>query len=266
MSRLTQEHENKDIEWDNGLNDIRIDPKNKEKRIILVDADSIIHSSIHPLKSEERLPYTDKEIDTIIIPKIKERLYSLNEEINRGFSIQKMYCFVGGKGSYRRDIYPDYKANRPEKLEIITEVYRKCVEELNFIRAEDFLEADDMLYILGKEYGNMSILCFIDKDLRQIPGIVYDYNKNIWYTITPEEARHSLAVQVCTGDAGDNIKCNKGCGPAKADKYIKLGMSNYQYIKNIIRLYRDFNKEVKDVKPLIRLTYKLVSLGKKYNK
>lgn len=266
MSRLTQEHGSKDIEWDNGLNDIRTDPKNKEKRIILTDADSIIHASIHPLKSEEREPYTFEEIDTIIIPKIKEKLYSLNEEINKGFSIQKMYCFVGGKGSYRKEIYPDYKANRPEKLEIIGEVYRKCIEELNFIRAEDYLEADDMLYILGNEYGNMSILCFIDKDLRQIPGIVYDYNKNIWYTITPEEAKYNLAIQVCTGDAGDNIKSNKGCGPAKAAKYIKPEMTNYQYIKNIIRLYRDFNKGVKDVKPLIRMTYKLVSLGTKYEK
>ena len=266
MSRLTQEHGSKDIEWDNGLNDIITDTKNKEKKIILVDADSLIHSSIHPLKTEERDVYTFEEIDTIIIPKIKEKLYSLNEEINKGFNIQKMYCFVGGKGSYRKEIYPDYKANRPVKLDILPEVYKKCIEELNFIRAEDHLEADDMLHILGNEYGKMSILCFIDKDLRQIPGIVYDYNKNIWYTITPEEARHSLAVQICTGDAGDNIKVNKGCGPAKAAKYINLGMTNYQYIKNIIRLYRDYNKEIKDVKPLIRMTYKLVSLGTKHGR
>lgn len=255
-----------DVNWDNGLTAIVSDFSKKEDRILLVDADSIIHASIHPKKEEMREPYTEEEIDTIIIPKIKERLFSLKEEVSKGFNILEMYCFVGGKGSYRKQLFPLYKSNRPEKLPILDKVYSICKtdKDINFKPANDFQEADDMLYILGKEYGNLCVLSYIDKDLKQIPGVCYNYNQNIWYNITEEQARLSLAIQMCTGDDGDFIKVNKGLGEKTALKYVSLGMTNYQFIKNILRAYKDFNKDIKDVKPLIRQTYKLISLGKIY--
>lgn len=251
--------------YDNGLKDIVKDFKNKETKILIIDADSIIHAAVHPRKEENRSEYTEYEVDTIVIPKIKEKLFEINNAVSEGFNIQKVYCFVGGKGSYRKELYPLYKANRTEKLAILGKVYDICRNELNFISVDPGYEADDFLSILNKEYADMSILSYIDKDLDQISNsTVYNYNKKYWYKINEEEARYNLAVQVGIGDASDNVIANKGLGKAKIKKYITLGMTDYQYIKGLIKAYRNYNKEVEDIKPLIRMTYKLVSLGKIY--
>lgn len=253
--------------YDNGLKAIIKDPSIKENKVVIIDADSVIHAAIHPRKEEERDEYTEDEVETVIIPKIREKLMEIQLAISEGFNIQKVYCFVGGKGSYRKQLYPEYKANRKVKLEILPKVYEICQKELNFIPVEPGYEADDLLFILNREYGDMSILSYIDKDLDQISNsTVYNYNKKCWYKINEEEARYNLAVQVGIGDASDNVIANKGLGKAKIKKYITLGMTDYQYIKGLIKAYRDYNKEVGDVKPLIRMTYKLVSLGKIYDK
>jgi 5'-3' exonuclease len=252
--------------YDNGLKAIIKDSSIKEDKVVIIDADSIIHAAVHPRREEERGEYTEDEIETIVIPKIREKLIEIQLAISEGFNIQKVYCFVGGKGSYRKEIFPLYKSNRTEKLEIIGKVYEICIKELNFIRARDMMEADDEMAILGNEYKELAILSYIDKDLKQIPGINYNYNKKCWYNVTEEEARQSLASQMCTGDDNDFIKVNKGLGEKTALKYVTLGMTNYQYIKGILKAYKDFNKDMIDVKPLIRQTYKLISLGTKYDK
>ena len=257
-----------DVNWDNGLTAIVPDLSKKEDKILIVDADSIIHASVHPKREEMRDPYTEEEVDTIVIPKIKERLFSLREEVSKGFNIVNMYCFVGGKGSYRKQLYPEYKANRKEKLEILPKVYEICRtdKDINFKSAPPLLEADDALFQLSREYGNLAVLSYVDKDLDTIGNNipVYNYSKNIWYKVSPEQARYNLAKQTGIGDASDNVKTCKGLGEAKIKKYISLGMTDYQYMKGLIQAYRDYNKDVKDVKPLIRMTYKLVSLGKIY--
>lgn len=255
--------------YDNGLKDIVKDFKNKETKILIIDADSIIHAAVHPLKKENRSEYTEDEVDTIVIPKIKEKLFEINNAVSEGFNIQKVYCFVGGKGSYRKELYPLYKSNRKVKLEILSKVYEICHtdKDINFKSAPPLLEADDQIAILSREFGDLAILSYIDKDLDSIGECtVYNYQKKYWYKVSSEEARYNLAKQTGIGDASDNIKTCKGLGEAKIKKYISLGMTDYQYMKGLIQAYKDYNKDVEDVKPLIRMTYKLVSLGKIYTK
>lgn len=272
MNRLNQElyPYSSNIEFDNGIHNVITDFSKKEDKVVIIDFDSIIHASCHKKKEdvtdENYQPYTIEEIDLHVMPKIKERLFSVEEEISKYFNIKSIYCFIGGGNSYRKKIYPEYKANRKEPLEIVPIVYQKCLEQLNIKRADDGMEADDSLYTLGKSYKDYAILCYIDKDLNQI-GMdipVFNYNKNIWYKVSEKEANYNLAVQVCTGDATDNIRINLGCGEKKAAKFIHEDMTKYQYLKGIILCYRKYNSTVTDVKPLIRLIYKLISLGTKY--
>lgn len=253
-----------DVNWDNGLTAIVPDLSKKEDKILIVDADSIIHASVHPKKEEMRDPYTEEEVDTIVIPKIKERLFSLREEVSKGFNILEMYCFIGGKGSYRKNIYKDYKANRKEKLEILPKVYEICRtdKDINFKKSPDFCEADDQLAILSKEYGSLCILSYIDKDLDSIGNsIVYNYNKNIWYTVSEEEARKSLVCQLFSGDSSDNIPGLKGIGPKKAEKFYEECTNNFSIMR---KLLIEYGKQYSNAKEQIKLTYKLISLGKVY--
>lgn len=255
-----------EIDWDNGLSVIVSDFSKKEDKILIVDADSIIHSCVHPKREEMREPYTEDEIYTIIIPKIKERLFSLKEEVSKGFNILEMYCFVGGKGSYRKNLYSEYKANRKIKLDILPKVYEICCtdRDINFKKSPDLLEADDQLAILSKEYDALCILSYIDKDLDSIGNsIVYNYNKNIWYTVSKEEARKSLVCQLFSGDSTDNIPGLRGIGPKKALKFYEECTNNFSIMR---KLLIEYGKQYSNAKEQVKLTYKLISLGKIYEK
>lgn len=249
--------------YDNGLKDLIKDSTIKEDKIVIIDADSIIHAAVHPRKEEERGEYTEDEVETIVIPKIREKLMEIQLAISEGFNIQKVYCFVGGKGSYRKNIFPLYKSNRPEKLPILGKVYELCQKELNFVRADDMLEADDMLHILGYEFKDLAILSYIDKDLKQIPGVCYNYNQKYWYNVTEEEARKSLICQLFSGDASDNVPGLKGIGPKKAQKFYEECTNNFSVMR---KLLIEYGKQYDNAKEQVKLTYKLISLGTKYEK
>lgn len=251
--------------YDNGLKDIVKDFKNKESKILIIDADSIIHAAVHPRREEERGEYTEDEVETIVIPKIREKLMEIQLAVSEGFNIQKIYCFVGGKGSYRKKLYPEYKANRKEKLAIIGKVYEICKNELGFVESDPGLEADDQLFLIGKKFKDLAILSYIDKDLDQI-GMnipVYNYNKKYWKIVTEEEARKSLICQMFSGDASDNVSGLRGIGVKKAQKFYEECTNNFSVIR---KLLIEYGKQFPNAKEQIRLTYKLISLGTKYDK
>ena len=203
MSRLdailgNKQYQNYDNSFDNGISNIITDFSKKEQKVLIVDFDSIIHACAYPRREEMRDPYTIEEIDEIIMPKIKERIFSLEEAVKEYFDIKSVYLFIGGKNNYRRIIYPEYKANRSTPMEILPIIYQKCIDQLNVKRADEGLEADDMLLLIGREFKDYAVLSYIDKDLDQI-GMdipVYNYNKNIWYKVSDEEARKNLILQM----------------------------------------------------------------------
>jgi len=260
-SRLDQLKIKKKTSYNNGITTVITDFTTKEEKILVVDFDSIIHAAIYPRVDEGRPEYTLDEIDSIIMPKIKVKLFSIEEEVGNFFTVKSTYCFIGSTNNNRKRIDPSYKKNRATPPSVYSEVVNKCIKELGVRRASNGLEADDELANISKIYKEHVILAYIDKDLKQIPGINYNYNKNTWTLITEEEAAYQLAMQICVGDRGDNVIVNKGCGPSRLSKYIKKGMTKYQYIKGIIKCYKHYNKTLVDVKPLIRKTYKLIKVG-----
>ena len=83
---------------------------------------------------------------------------------------------------------------------------------------EDLMEADDLL---GIAQSHDSIICSLDKDLDQIPGLHYDWVKNVIYKVTPEDAQKNFWVQVLAGDATDNIQGIPGIGAKTAEKLLQ---------------------------------------------
>ena len=250
--------------YDNGISSVVTDFNKKDKKVLVIDFDSIAFAKCIPKVEERRGAYLEEDVEIYIIPGIREKLFEIEQEVSQYFEIVETYCFIDGKDSYRKKIFPLYKSNRINPPAVLPLVYQKCIELLNVKRADDGMEADDSIYKLGKQFKDFAILAYIDKDIKQIPGINYNYNKKTWQIISEEEAKFNLAIQICTGDPGDFVKVNKGCGEAKAVKFVSKGMTDYQYLKGIIQCYKAYNPTLTDVKPLIRQTYKLLSLGTKY--
>lgn len=134
-------------------------------------------------------------------------------------------CLTTGE-NWRRSVLPTYKANRsasdkPIYLQQVRDIARNCVGAYSW----DGLEADDMLGYLAtapRFFGRgayRTVICSIDKDLRQIPGLHYHWNRpdDGVIEISPEEGERFHLRQTLTGDKTDNYGGCPGIGEVRAD-------------------------------------------------
>ena len=153
-----------------------------------------------------------------------------------------------GSSSYRKSIYPDYKANRKEKFENQTEEERLAFEEFfaefekTLLQIEtiypvlrfDSTEADDIAaYIVTqiKKYPVTDVwLISSDKDWDLLVNeytsrFSYVTRKEVtfdnWYTHYDCEPEQYISLKCLTGDAGDNVKGVEGIGPKRASELVK---------------------------------------------
>lgn len=224
---------------------------NTENKVVLIDADSLLYFS----------SYGSEEDQILCEVKLSEKIYDILNIVGNSYNVDRYYIFVKGKNNFRYKIFPAYKKNRPAKHPIIDILNQYLVDNFEAIESHN-AESDDYVYSYSQieEFKNRVIMCSVDKDLRQIPGIHYDYQKNKFYVVSEEEGRYNLAIQMIMGDAADGIQGLKGYGPKKAEKIIKRGMSVFQCIKAILKEYQMNYSTPEEAKEMVRLNYKLLKL------
>lgn len=131
--------------------------------------------------------------------------------------------YIKGKGNFREEVAKTrgYKANRdvthrPRYEKQIRE-YMKTYWEAEEV---DGIEVDDQVAIEFLRDPARSILCTMDKDLDQIPGLHYNYAKGELYTVAEDEACRNFYIQLLAGDSSDNIQGVEGIGKAIAAKLL----------------------------------------------
>ena len=148
------------------------------------------------------------------------------------------YFITAARHSVRKKIDPLYKSHRkPNKW--VTKI-RKHLLEANFAITSDEYEADDLIYDRAMQLGEENcVILTMDKDLRQIPGIHFDYYRPVAKVIdedgnekkekqpcrgldlvSPDQAKRFFWYQMLTGDHGDFIKGVPGIGPRRAEKLL----------------------------------------------
>ncbi len=138
--------------------------------------------------------------------------------------------------TFRHDIFPDYKANRPDlPADLIPqfELVRDAVAALNMVPVDmDGFEADDLIATyarLAHDAGAEVTIVSSDKDLMQLvgPGVsMQDAMKN--RAIGPDEVREKFGVgpekvvdvQALAGDSSDNVPGVAGIGVKTAAELI----------------------------------------------
>jgi DNA polymerase-1 len=145
--------------------------------------------------------------------------------------------FDSGSKTFRNEIYPDYKANRPpcpEDLKPQFAIIRESAESLNLAILEKIgFEADDIIATIAKKSaaeGYEVLIVSSDKDLMQLVGervFMYDAMKNKFIGITEVQEKFAVApnqvldMLSLVGDASDNIPGVKGIGPKTAAELIQ---------------------------------------------
>ena len=164
-----------------------------------------------------RIGFTTEDVD------IEIAKYRMNDLVEKVLADVKATSYQGyltkskDEKAFRKQVYPEYKANRKSPRPVHYEALRQfLVEEWGAIMVE-VIEADDALAIAQSDD---TIIVSIDKDLDMVPGWHYNFVKEIKYYVHEDEAIRNFYIQLLMGDAADNVKGLKGIGEKKADKIL----------------------------------------------
>lgn len=211
------------------------------KTLLLVDGSSFLYRAFHAMsQSDLRSPQGEP---TGAIYGVLNMLRRLRQDYAADYSL----CVFDAKGkTFRDDLYPQYKANRPSMPDDL----RSQIEPLHqaiaasgwHILAQDGVEADDVIGTLAQQADRDGVRCIIatgDKDLAQLVNpritLVNTMNNEVLdeagvlakFGVPPERIVDYLSL---VGDAVDNVPGVTKCGPKTAVKWL----TQYGTLENII--------------------------------
>jgi hypothetical protein len=159
---------------------------------------------------------------------IKLMMYSMMETLQ--VSRDEITVCLSGDDNFRYHVAKTkpYKGNRDTAHR---PTHEKAIREYLQTRyksaVSDGEEADDYIginhYRLWLQDPEASVIASLDKDLNMVPGLHYNFAKNLAYYVDPEEADKTFWRQLLTGDSTDNIQGIPGMGPAGAAKVLANG-------------------------------------------
>lgn len=204
--------------------------------------------------------------------------FSMLQAMGELFPPQRVMFLWDSKNSWRKKLYPEYKANRevdPERVKERGEVYkqialfRQVTQAIGITQVEqDGLEADDLAGIIAstcQKSGRPLIMISSDKDWYQLLNennkIVKGWTGKKLEEVTKTHVLEKYGVppvdwpkyQALLGESGDNIpKVRRGIGPVTALKMLTLGI---ELSKEELVQY-EFNLQLTTLRTTGSLVYK----------
>lgn len=164
-------------------------------------------------------------------------LDNLYKSILVPFKGEHYVSYLSGPNNFRHEIAvtKPYKGNRPSSAKpYYYDMLRSAICEWFNGEIVDWIEADDRIaieatargYRTGEAGDDEATIVGIDKDLLQIPGRHYNYDKGQFLQISDNEGWYNFFTQVLTGDTGDNIPGLPGVGRIGAARTLKDHSTN----------------------------------------
>lgn len=132
-------------------------------------------------------------------------------------------CFSDpSRSSFRKELDPTYKQNRRNKRKPLAyAAVRDQLSEAYKTIIKPRLEADDVMGIVATRAPGQFIIVSGDKDMQQIPGLLYREGKVL--EISQAHADFYHLTQTLIGDPTDGYPGCPGIGPAKANDIVRGG-------------------------------------------
>ena len=242
---------------------------NSGKHLILVDGSGFIFRAYHalpPLTKSDGTP-------TGAVSGYCNMLFKLINELKEFKATHIAVVFDHKDKTFRSNIYPDYKANRPPPPEDLVpqfQLIRDATEAFGFLAIDKKgYEADDIIATLAKnatEEGAIVTIFSSDKDLMQLVSDdikMYDPIRNIFididrvqekFGVTPDKV---IDVQALIGDKVDNVPGVPGVGIKTASSLI----AEFKTVENLVEKYEAIDKD--RIKNLISNNIDKIILSKK---
>ncbi len=254
-----------------------MDKKNNKKRLFLLDAYALIFRGYYAFSQNARIDSKGRDVSAffgfaMILEDIVER--------SKADYIAVVFDPAGGSAE-RKELFTEYKANRPDTPEPIV-FARPYIDELLEIYqipkiVKTGYEADDVIATLAKKAATEDIDVYMvtsDKDF----GQVVDENIHIYrprskgggYDVWGVEEvnqkfdisnpRQVIDFLALSGDAVDNIPGAKGIGPKTASKLIAQYGGVEAIIDAIPTMKGKMKENLENSIDNIRLSYKLATI------
>lgn len=180
----------------------------------LIDADSIVYRAGFATEGEP----------------IQNTLQTAKNMLQTCYSKGETHSvYLTGEGNFRKELYPEYKANRTGKRPQAYDEIREYMQKHHGAQVSKGIEADDLVSIAANALRDNlveHVVCSIDKDLNTFPGIKYNYVKDYTYTVSREEANKAFITQIITGDKSDNILGMKFLDVKKSSPWYTMAKDN----------------------------------------
>ena len=185
---------------------------------LLIDADFIVYKACAAAETE-----IDWGDDTILVTsKFSDAFSATQRELtklkNKFGSFTSMILFFSDSTNFRKKILPEYKGHRNRKKPC---GYKRVINALRKeykVIIKPTLEADDSMGVYATKYpGN--IIVSPDKDMKQIPGKLYNFEET--FTITKESGAAWHLIQSISGDQTDGYGGVPGIGIKRAESLFK---------------------------------------------
>ncbi len=201
---------------------------------LLIDADFIVYKSCAACENE-----ADYGNDVIVVTsKFSDAYHQVTKALsnirnNFLWDLPEPILFFSDSRNFRKKIYPDYKGHRNRKKPCgYRRVINALADEYEVITYPE-LEADDGMGIYATANpGN--IVVSPDKDLRQIPGRLYNMDETMM--ITPVEGAKWHLIQTLAGDQTDGYSGVPGIGIKRA---VSLFDEHGYSWKTVVKAFQD---------------------------
>jgi len=220
---------------------------------LLIDADFIVYKNCAAAESE-----VDFGNDVILVTSNFSDAYAATEREltklkNKFGSFSTMILFFSDSKNFRKKILPEYKGHRNRKKPC---GYKRVIEALKKeykVIIKPGLEADDSMGIYATKYpGN--IIVSPDKDMRQIPGQLYNFDEV--FTVSKEDGAKWHLIQTCSGDQTDGYSGIPGIGVKRAESLFEE--HGYSW-KTVLKAFTDKGLTEEDALTNARLARILTS-------
>ena len=195
---------------------------------LLIDADYIAYKCCAATETE-----IDFGEDLIVVTSnfseaykyVERELFNIANDLG---CFDDSILFFSDSVNFRKSIDPAYKGHRNRKKPCgYKRVINKLKEEYHVV-VMPTLEADDAIGIYAtKEEGH--IICSPDKDMRQIPGDLFDLTNGV-VTITKEEGDRWHLIQTMAGDQTDGYAGVPSIGIKRADALLTEKGATWQTV------------------------------------
>lgn len=144
--------------------------------------------------------------------------------------------YFTGKGNFRKDIYPEYKAHRKKvRKPAGYAALKDLLDRSHQVISVDRLEADDLIGIHHTscmKYGISSLMISSDKDFKTIPGWLYNPDADFFTFQTKEDADRNWLTQTLVGDKSDGYPGLEGVGPVSAEKLLAKNGATWKTVED----------------------------------